>query len=267
MAYWKDKVVVVTGGSAGLGCAIADAYGKAGAKVVIVGRNAEALHSAAAEMSRDGRHVVGIPADVTCQHQVDALFDQVITKYGRLDALVNNAGKSARGHILETTPETFQDLFNLNFLGLVRCTRAAVPHLLKNRGHIVNIGSLAARSAGRYVGAYPATKFAVAAYSQQLRLELADHGLHVLLVCPGPIGRGDVTPRYGDLSNLPESARKPGAGVKVKSLDPAKLSEEILKACERRKPDLVRPAKARLLFVLAQVSPRLGDWLVRKMTK
>ncbi len=109
-----------------------------------------------------------------------------MSRFGRLDVLVNNAGRSMRGKVLDTTPEQFRELMELNLIGLVRCTRAAAPHLLQQRGHVVNIGSLGAKSAARWLGAYPATKFAVAAYSQQLRLELGPQGLHVLLVCPGP---------------------------------------------------------------------------------
>ena len=130
-----------------------------------------------------------LPADITEQDQVDALFAQTLDRFGRLDVLVNNAGRSMRGKLADTTPEQFRDLMELNLLALVRCTRAALPHLLAQRGHVVNIGSLASKSAARWVGAYPATKFAVAAYTQQLRLELTPEGLHVLLVCPGPIAR------------------------------------------------------------------------------
>ena len=101
----------------------------------------------------------------------------------------------------------------LNLIALVRCTRAAVAHLLARRGHVVNIGSLAAKSAARWVGAYPATKFAVAAYSQQLRLELGPEGLHVLLVCPGPIPRKDerLYPLAG-LEDVPERLGGRGRG-------------------------------------------------------
>jgi NAD(P)-dependent dehydrogenase (short-subunit alcohol dehydrogenase family) len=267
MTYWRGKVVIVTGGSSGLGREIAETFAEAGAKVVIAARNAEKLNDTADELKRGGGEVLAVPSDITCQTQVDGLIERAISVYGRLDALVNNAGRSVRGRILETTPEKFQELLDLNFIALVRCTRAAMPHLLESRGHLINIGSLAAKSAGRYVGAYPATKFAVAAYTQQLRLELADEGLHVLLVCPGPIARDDMTPRYGDdLMGLPPSAHRPGAGVKVKSLDPRLLARDILIACERRQPELVRPAKARILFALSSLSPRLGDWLVRRMT-
>ena len=216
-------------------------------------------------MRAGGADVLGIHADITRQEDVDRLFTQTLDRFGRLDVLVNNAGRSMRGKVLDTTPEQFRDLMELNLIALVRCTRAAVPHLLRQRGHVVNIGSLAAKSAARWVGAYPATKFAVAAYSQQLRLELGDQGLHVLLVCPGPIQRKDARlyPLEG-LEDVPESARAPGAGVQVRATAPQDLARAILRACQRRRPELVVPAKARLLFALAQLWPSLGDWIVRR---
>jgi short-subunit dehydrogenase len=117
------------------------------------------------------------------------------------------------------------------------------------------------------MGAYSATKHAVSAYSQQLRLELGDRGLHVLLVSPGPIAR-DEPRSYGDdkLASLPPSARKPGAGVKVTLLRPEKLAEQIVQACERRKPELVVPGKARIVFAISALWPTLGDWIIRKMS-
>ena len=185
MDYWRNKVALVTGGSSGLGRVIADAFAAAGAKVAIVGLEADAVQRAAGEMQAAGGDVLGLHADITRQEDVDRLFAATLERFGRLDVLVNNAGRSMRGKVLDTTPEQFRDLMELNLIALVRCTRAAAPHLLKQRGHVVNIGSLAAKSAVRWVGAYPATKHAVAAYSQQLRLELGPQGLHVLLVCPG----------------------------------------------------------------------------------
>jgi uncharacterized protein len=265
MSYWQNRAVLVTGGSSGLGRVIAEAFVAAGAKVAIVGLEAEAVQKAAAEMRAAGRDVLGIHADITRQPDVDRLMAETLARFGRLDVLVNNAGRSMRGKVLDTTPEQFRDLMELNLVALVRCTRAAVPHLLKQRGHVVNIGSLAAKSAARWVGAYPATKFAVAAYSQQLRLELGPEGLHVLLVCPGPIQRKDARlyPLAG-LEDVPESARKPGAGVRVSAIPPERLARAILRACERRRPELVIPAKARLLFAISQLWPTLGDWIVRR---
>jgi NAD(P)-dependent dehydrogenase (short-subunit alcohol dehydrogenase family) len=265
MGCWQDKAVLVTGGSSGLGRVITDAFTAAGAKVAIVGLEADAVRLAADEMRSAGHDVLGIHADITKQPDVDRLMAETLDRFGRLDVLVNNAGRSMRGKVLDTTPEQFRDLMELNLVALVRCTRAAVPHLLRQRGHVVNIGSLASKSAARWVGAYPATKFAVAAYSQQLRLELGPRGLHVLLVCPGPIERKDARlyPLEG-LEDVPESARRPGAGVRVRAIPPQRLARAILRACQRRRPELVIPAKARLLFAISQLWPGLGDWIVRR---
>ncbi len=213
------------------------------------------------------RGAIGIPCDITADEQVAALIGSTLDRFGQLDVLVNCAGKSGRGKVLETTPQQFQEMWELNFLALVRCTRAAAPHLLKSRGHLVNIGSLASKSASKYLGAYPATKFAVAAYTQQLRLELEPEGLNVLLVCPGPIQRCDAGERYSNESKgLPDAARLPGGGVKLKGIDPQRLAKRILSACQRRKKELVVPCKSKMLFAMSQLSPSLGDWVVNRMT-
>jgi NAD(P)-dependent dehydrogenase (short-subunit alcohol dehydrogenase family) len=265
MSFWQKKVVLVTGGSSGLGLSIAEGFVTAGARVAIAGLEADAVEQVTERMRAAGHDVLGVQADITRQEDVDRLITQTVDYFGRLDVLVNNAGRSMRGKVLDTTPEQFRDLMELNLIALVRCTRAAVPHLLQQRGHVVNIGSLAAKSAARWVGAYPATKFAVAAYSQQLRLELGPQGLHVLLVCPGPIQRKDARlyPLAG-LEYVPESARAPGAGVQVRAIPPEQLSRAILRACQRRQAELVIPGKARLLFALSQLWPSLGDWIVRR---
>jgi len=267
MSFWREKVALVTGGSSGLGRVIAEQFAAAGAKLAIAALEADAVETAADQLRQRGSEVLGVHADITQQEQVDSLFADTLERFGRLDVLVNNAGRSMRGNLLDTTPEQFRDLLELNLIAAVRCTRAAVPHLLRNRGHVVNIGSLASKSATRWVGAYPATKFALAAYSQQLRLELGSEGLHVLLVCPGPIARDDprLYPLEG-LEGVPEWAGKPGGGVKVVPIPPRRLAKAILRACERRKPELVMPAKARILFALSQLWPALGDRIVLRRT-
>jgi short-subunit dehydrogenase len=267
MSYWRDKVALITGGSGGLGRALAGTLAAAGARVIVTARNADPLEATAVAIRQRGGQATAMPADITCQDQVERLFQQAIGQFGRLDMLVNSAGRSQRGEAIDTTPEEFCDLMALNFIAAVRCTRAAVPHLLASRGHVVNIGSLAGKAAVRYVGAYPATKFALSAYSAQLRLELGPRGLHVLLVSPGPIAREDAEHRYADqAAGLPETAKKPGAGVKFNAISPEKLSRAILRACERRQPELMYPGMVRLLVAIGQLSPRLGDWIVRRLT-
>ena len=181
--------------------------------------------------------------------------------------LVNNAGRSMRGKILETTPEQFRDLMELNLLALVRCTRAAVQHLIARRGHVVNIGSLAAKSAARWVGAYPATKFAVAAYSQQLRLELGPRGTARAAGLP----RADPALRrpalsFGRIRGRSPAGSRAWGGSEGAGHCAEELARQILHACERRRPELVVPGKARLLFMLSQLWPSLGDWIVLRST-
>lgn len=267
MHAWQNKVVLITGGSAGLGLALAHAWVERGARVVLVARGAESLDKAAGELvaAHPKAEVFTVTADVTLEPDVERAVQAAVNQFGGLDVLVNCAGRSMRGAVAETTSADFEAAWRINFLASAQTTRAALPHLLNRKGSVVLIGSLASKSAGRYLGAYPASKFPLAAYAQQLRLEL--HGLHTLLVCPGPIRRDDAETRYADQTRgLPAQASKPGGGVKLAGLDPKQLAERIIKACETRQAELILPAKARLLFILTAFSAKLGDWLVRKMS-
>jgi uncharacterized protein len=267
MSAWQGRVAIVTGGSSGLGRAIAQTFAERGATVVIAARGAETLAAAAEELRTRGGGVLAIPADIRKAEDVERLMATTVERFGHIDVLVNNAGRSARGAALETTPEEFAELMDLNLIALVRCTRAAMPHLLASQGFLINIGSLAGKTAARYMGAYSATKHAVSAYTQQLRLELAGRGVKVLLVSPGPIARDAPRVYSGDKADaLPANARKPGAGVKVGLIDSRKLAERIVRACERGDVDLVVPGRARVVFAIAQLWPKLGDWIIRKMS-
>jgi short-subunit dehydrogenase len=236
---------------------------------VLVARDEEKLKSACESLSSSGDSANQgtadyFAADVTSTEDVTKLFAFISEKYGQLDLLVNNAGLSARGRIEETPLDDFSKMIELNVMAVVRCSQAAIPLLRESKGHLVNIGSLASKSASKFIGPYATTKFAVAGFTHQLRLELAEDGIHVMLVCPGPITRSDSGTRYEDqAAALPAEIRKPGAGVKIKTLCPEKLSAEILIACQKRKNELVRPGKAKILFAIAQLSPAWGDWVLK----
>jgi len=266
MSYWQNKICAVTGGSKGLGLAIGRALAERRATVILIARGSELLEAAAEQLRRSGGEVVTIAGDVAWQEDVDRLAATIGEKFGRLDFLCNCAGRSTRGAALETAPEDFQQLMDVNFLGPVRVTRALAPLLLASRGHLVNIGSLASKVGARYMGAYPASKFALAAYTQQLRLELGEKGLHVLHVCPGPLAREDAARRYAETTGIPSEAQAPGAGARVKAIDAERLAADILNACERRQPELIVPGKARWLFAISQLSASWGDWLLRRST-
>jgi short-subunit dehydrogenase len=272
VSYWQGKRAVVTGGSAGLGRVLAGVLVERGAKVALVARRAETLDNTAKELRFRGGSVLTVAADVTNQADVERLVGTVHSAWGGLNLLCNCAGRSMRGTVLATPIETFRDLFEVNLLSAVRCTQAFAPALSDSHGHVVLVGSLASKVAAGFLGAYPASKFPLAAVAQQLRIELGPGGPHVLLVCPGPIARDEAAAtqasgRYAEqASGIPAAAQKPGGGAKVGAIDPRKLSEQILDACQRRRAELVVPAKARLLFALSQLSPRLGDRLLRRLT-
>ena len=272
MGYWQGKRAVVTGGSAGLGRVLAGALAERGARVAIVARRQEPLDKAAEELRGYGAGVLAVAADVTNQTDVDRLAATVHSAWGGIDLLCNCAGRSMRGTVLATPAEKFQELWDANFVSALRCTQAFAPAVAESHGHVVLVGSLASKVAPGHLGAYAASKFPLAAIAQQLRIELGEAGAHVLLVCPGPIARQGADPaepagRYADAAtDVPTAAHKPAGGAKVKAVDPQWLSEQILRACERRQPEIVVPARARLLFAISQLSPRLGDWLLRRMT-
>jgi uncharacterized protein len=269
MTYWNDKRAVVVGGSAGLGRAVAKALLQQGARVVIVARRQGQLDATVNELQGFGQ-IVGVSADVTQQADVERLVEQIEREWDGLDILCQCAGVSTRGTALGTSMDEYQRLWELNFLAAVRCVQAFAKSLATSHGHAVLIGSLASKVASRYMGAYPASKFPLAAFAQQLRIENGAENFHTLLVCPGPIARNDKIStgnRYTQQAlELPPEAHRPGGGAKTRSINPDILATRILKACEARKPELIVPRSARLLFAISQLSPSLGDWLLRKMT-
>lgn len=265
MSHWKEKHVVVLGGSAGLGFHLATAWHAAGAAVTVVGRDKDRLAAAAARIrdQRDSSEVTTIAADVTKDADVERLFAQL----DQIDVLVNAFGRSARGKLEDATPADFAAMLEINLLAVVRCVRGGLARLQQSRGSIVNIGSLAAKLAPRFLSTYPTTKFALAGYTEQLRRELADEGVHVLLVCPGPIKRSDAGQRYaGSSADIPAQAQLPGGGAKTRPICPSQLSQQIIQACAARRPELIVPAKARWLDVIAAWSPVWGDYLIRRFT-
>jgi short-subunit dehydrogenase len=159
MSYWRGKRAVVTGGSSGLGRAMATVLVRRGAKVAIVARRQEPLEATAQELKGLGGEVLSIVADVTKQDDVDRLGSIVQSTWGGLDLLCHSAGRSMRGTVTSTAVAEFQEVIETNFLSAVRCTQAFASALVRSRGHLVFIGSLASKVASGYLGAYPASKF------------------------------------------------------------------------------------------------------------
>ena len=270
MSYWSGKRALIVGGSAGLGRAIAGVLAQHGARVALVARGQQSLDAAVDELKKSGTDAFGIAADVTKADDIDRSHDTIQNAWGGIDLMCHCAGRSMRGTALGTTSAEFRSLWETNFLSAVECVQRFADTLTANHGRVVLVGSLASKVAAGYLGAYPASKFPLAALAQQLRLETEQSGLHSLLVCPGPIAREDEHgsgARYAaQAPGVPAAAHQPGGGAKVGVIDPHWLAGKILRACEERQAELVVPKRARLLFAASQLSPRFGDWLLRRMT-
>lgn len=270
MAYWNNKACLVTGGSAGLGRVLAETLVRRGARVVVNGRDRPRLAETVSALKALGGDATGIVGDITERGFAHELVATAIESFAELDFVCHAAGRSMRGELVSTSREDFDSLWKINSRAAFDLACAAADPLTATRGHLVLIGSLASRVAPRFIGAYSESKFPLAAMAQQLRLERGPAGLHTLLVCPGPIartGQQEPSDRYSAAEQgLPDAASKPGGGAKVGKLDPHRLCDQILKACQGRKSELVLPRRARLLFVLNQMHPGIGDWLLRKMT-
>jgi uncharacterized protein len=195
MEFWRNKRAVVTGGSSGLGLALAGELASRGARVMLVARRQSALDTAAEQLCALGGEVTTLSCDVTDRAQVQLIADQVADSWRGVDFVAHCAGRSMRGNALSTSPTEFRDLWEANFLSSVHLSQVFADLLAANKGSFVLLGSLASKVATRYLGAYPSSKHAVAALAQQLRFECTERGLHVLLVCPGPIARDDEVER------------------------------------------------------------------------
>jgi NADP-dependent 3-hydroxy acid dehydrogenase YdfG len=188
----RGTAALVTGASSGIGAATATALAAQGAAVALAARRRDRLDTLAAEIKDQGGTALVLECDVTDQQQASAAVDRTVTELGRLDTLINNAGVMLLGPAAGAPLAEWQQMVELNVLGLLYCAHAAVPHLLRAAGDeprqvadMVNISSVAGRSARTGNGVYALTKFGVGAFSESLRQELAKQYVRVSLVEPG----------------------------------------------------------------------------------
>jgi clavulanate-9-aldehyde reducatase len=181
-----DRVAVVTGASSGIGEATAKALAGEGYAVALAARRKERINEIAEQISADGGKALAIPTDVTDESSARALIQAAQDELGSLDVLVNNAGVMLLGPILGADVEHWQRMVEVNLLGLMYCTHASLPIMQEQgRGHIVNVSSVAGRTARFGSGVYNATKWGVGAFSESLRQEGANYNVRVTIIEPG----------------------------------------------------------------------------------
>ncbi len=184
----KDKVVIVTGAGRGIGKAIALSFAKEQPRLVLASRTKSDLEKVAQDAIANGAEVLVVPTDVTREDEVRTLVEAAHQKFGRIDILVNNAGIGINAKVVDMRTEDFQSMFEVNVKGVFFCTRAVLPHMMKQRdGVIVNIASLAGRNAISGGAAYCATKWALIGFARSLMLEVREHNIRVITICPGSV--------------------------------------------------------------------------------
>ena len=183
--FYKDKVIIVTGASSGIGRALATEGAKLGAKVVLAARNEQALDEVVKEIKDNGGEAIAVKTDVSSYEQCQNLAEKAVEAFGKIDILINNAGISMRAAFEDMKIEVFEKVMNINFMGTVYCTHAAIKEIIKQKGWVVGISSGAgiAPLAGRT--AYSASKFAMYGFLRTLYSENLGTGLKTLVVHPG----------------------------------------------------------------------------------
>jgi NAD(P)-dependent dehydrogenase (short-subunit alcohol dehydrogenase family) len=183
-SYFKDKVIIVTGASSGIGLASARLFGSYGAKVVMAARSYDKLLELAKGVG-DEDHVLCVRTDVTKEEDCRNLVDETVKKFGGVDILVNNAGISMRAMFKDLDLDVIRRLMDVNFWGTVYCTKFALPYLLKSKGSLVGVISIAGYSALPARTGYSASKYAVRGFLDTVRIEHLYDGLNVLVFAPG----------------------------------------------------------------------------------
>ena len=254
----QQKVVLITGASSGIGRALAFAFGREGASIVICARKTDALNVVSRELQQAGIDNLAITADISIEADVKTLIDQAVAHYGRLDILISNAGITMRSLVIDADPEVFRTVMDINFMGTVYATHYALPHILRAKGSVVGISSIAGYRGLPVRAGYSASKFAMNGFLEALRTEMLYSGVHVLTACPG------FTTSNIRVAALDASGQAAGESVRDESdmMSADECAQHILNAVKRRKRELILTMQGKLTVFLNKWLPSLTDRLV-----
>ena len=260
---FRNKVVVITGASSGIGEASAIKFAKKNAKVVLVARRKEKLLQVQKEISKYTDSILVCQCDISNKGQVKEMCDVVLDTFGRIDVLVNNAGFVIYGRVLELSIEDIESQMETNYFGMIYCTKNFLPHMIEQRtGHIVNVASVGASFGIPGVASYCATKFAMLGFSEGLKHELFGTGVDITVVSP----IGVNTPLFDHPSF--ENFTRPT----MITLNPQTVANAVIKAANSSRLEIVVPSVARIGIWAKQnfpyfINPIIGNSFRKKLDK
>ena len=255
--YLKDKVVVVTGASSGIGEAMAREYAKMGAKVVMAARREEELRRIATEIERAGGSVAYTACDVVKEEACKHLIDVAVERFGGVDVMICNAGLSMRALFDDCDLKVLHRLMDVNFWGTVNCTKYALPYLQRSKGSLVGISSVAGIHGLPGRTGYSASKYAMTGFLDTIRVENLKKGVHVMTACPG------FTASNVRFSALTADGTQQGETPRneAKMMTPNEVAHIVARGIQRRKRLCLMEWEGRGTHLLKKFFPALVDRL------
>ena len=257
----KNRVVVITGASKGIGAELARQLAERGARLVLAARNAQELESVADECKKRGAQVITVRADVSVERDCAAIMSGASLAFGGIDVLVNNAGATMWARFEDIKDLSILDrIMKVNYMGAVHCTAHALPYLRETGGLLVGISSLAGRTGVPTRTGYSASKHAMTGFFDSLRIELADSGVDVTMVYPGFVSTGIRENATGpDGKPIEVSPVKEGEVMGVEE-----CARRIVRAIDRREREVVMTARGKMGVWLKLLAPSLVDRIAKR---
>lgn len=255
---FNDKTVVITGGAGTIGLALARAFGRSGARIGILDLPSAPLEEAQRELADLGVEASAAPCDITRRDEVEASLVRLRSELGPIDVLINNAGIVHRSAFIDTRPEVFARVMDVNLFGALHCTQLCLPDLIERRGLIIAVSSIAGLAPLYGRSGYSASKHAMHGLFESLGAELAEHGTDVLMVCPSFVESGLEAKTLGA-----DGERIARPRSKVGQLGNADdVAEAVLKAARAGKKRLVLTPVGKTSALLSRLAPSLYERLM-----
>ncbi len=254
----RDKVIIITGASSGIGKALVEEALHKDARVVLAARNVKAMQYVVKQA--DPAQYLVVPTDVGNEDDCRKLISSTVERFGRIDVLVNNAGISMRALFADVDLSVLERLMQINFWGTVYCTKYALPYLLNSKGSVVGVSSIAGYKGLPARSGYSASKFAMQGFMECLRIENLETGLHVMIACPGFTAsniRKTALDKDGSMQG--ESPR-----AEDKMMSANEVAKHIINGIKKRKRTLVLTNQGKITVFLNKFLPSLTDKLVYK---